>query len=145
MIRIILESITKDELLSDTFSNEPTNSSRAFSLKTGIPMYDSLIDGITNTQTENLQGEIRWISPKEFLTKCADDVNMSLDDYVFEIIDDTKYQDCLDKRKSGDKAPLPYLKLVNDTLEHEGRHRAMVAKDLGDKYIPILVITERDE
>jgi hypothetical protein len=44
------------------------------------------------------------------------------------------------RAKQGEKMPIPVIDVVHHT--QEGRHRAMVAKQLGLKKIPVLFVEE---
>lgn len=80
------------------------------------------------------------ISPDEYIRHIARGFGgLSYEDALMpvkkEIVD--KYaQDML----NGDKFPVPYF--VNNKSDQEGRHRAMAAKKIGCKYIPVIKFIE---
>jgi hypothetical protein len=120
--------------------------SKYFGKKTDMPMYDEIL--------ENLKwGKAYWRRSKG---KDINIVNMSPDEYMghahkirnnpkHSLLDEYKRVDKGDVNKyagdmqKGDKFPIPVLDHVGAT--QEGSHRAMAAKQLGEKSIPVVVVT----
>lgn len=96
-----------------------------------VEFYMPLYSIINKRKTARLE----YITPDQYIHNIARGFGLSYDDALSptkkEIIN--KYtQNMLD----GDKFPVPYYK--SGKPEQEGRHRAMAAKKVGCKYIPVI-------
>ncbi len=63
--------------------------------------------------------------------------------YIERSIDPEKINEYTERTLEGSKMPIPVLD-YND-MSQEGRHRAVVAKELGVEEIPVLVVRTYEE
>lgn len=76
-----------------------------------------------------------YITPDQYIYNIARGFGLSYDDALSPLMNklvDKYAEDML----NGDKFPVPYYK--DNKPEQEGRHRAMAAKKIGCKYIPVI-------
>jgi len=130
---------------------------------TGMPYYNSMIqkghivgnrDPVEYFKNhKNIVFEIEWMSPVEYLEKSYEihiEITetyggelMSFERYIEDNIqfeDVAKYKE---RTLKGSKMPIPILDYNN--LSQEGRHRSIVAKELGAEKIPVLVVRTYNE
>ncbi len=67
----------------------------------------------------------------------------SSDNYLERNIDTDKINEYLERTLDDSKMPMPVLDY--DKLTQEGRHRAVVAKELGVEEIPVLIVRTYEE
>ena len=93
------------------------------------------------------------MSPDEFLrlsrkTNSGKDEygDISQEEYEKKITEENKLKHIREGLKEGKDIPIGYLEFApkgNDPVEHEGRHRAMVAREMGLKEIPVVLLRQR--
>jgi len=127
---------------------------------TGMPYYDTMINStIKNVvkyfkKNKKLTFEIEWMSPEDYLKeayyipypKRIDKTPPRLHPLTRMMIWDTR-KSLVEKYKErvleGSKMPMPMLDY--DKFAQEGRHRAVVAMELGVEEIPVLVVRTYNE
>ncbi len=91
--------------------------------------------------------KIEWMSPEQYLVKCYEihkysyDFSMqgkTFDDYLRENINIDLIKNYKERVFESSKMPIPVLDY--DNMLQNGRHRAVVAKELGVEEIPVLVV-----
>jgi hypothetical protein len=73
-------------------------------------------------------------------------VEMSQEEYEKSIAEEHKLQRIREGLKKGDEIPIGYIEYdpeSNQPTDHEGRHRALVARELGMKEIPVVLVRGR--
>ncbi len=124
---------------------------------TGMPYYDTMIqkghiagnrDPVKYFKTnKGLVFEIVWMSPEDYLRESYKLQNYNIDYlkykfplkyYIERSIDPEKINEYTERTLEGSKMPIPVLD-YND-MSQEGRHRAVVAKELGVEEMPVLVV-----
>ena len=74
-------------------------------------------------------------------------LNMSQEEYEKSISEEHKLKRIREGLKEGKDIPIGYIEYApegNKPVEHEGRHRALVAKELGMNEIPVVLIRGRE-
>jgi hypothetical protein len=95
------------------------------------PLEDPPLYGDSNYKTQG--GKIVNMSPDEFLQKVRP---LNVDETSQENIDDLK-----EMMRNEQRIDPPTLYLTNGEIkEHDGRHRAVAAKQLSIKSIPVLIM-----
>lgn len=117
---------------------------------TGVSFYNSFLDDKYKdylAKTKNLQGNIEYLTPREYYSACAEIFHSTVDRLVEQRRNDLESIAWLSKRlDAGQKFHLPYVNYANEG--QEGLHRMLV---LADKYgwdtytFPVLVIQYVDE
>ncbi len=97
--------------------------------------------------------EIEWMSPQKYLEesyklhrKFSIDYGISqipFETYLKTNIDPYLINEYLERTLEGSKMPIPVLDYNN--LSQEGRHRAVIAKELDAEKIPVLVVRTYEE
>ena len=125
---------------------------------TGMPFYDSMLhkeyiagnrDPVEYFKTnKGLLFEIVWMSPTQYLEESYKihrkfSIDYGIPQITFETylktnIDPDLINEYVQRTLEGSKMPMPVLDY--DKLTQEGRHRAVVAKELGVEKIPVLVV-----
>lgn len=107
--------------------------------KTGISGLDDLLnDNGYQYFYKGVSGEVVMMSPDEYLKKVRTDITRTdRDEGVYE----EKKERIIEGINRGDKINMPYLSLKEDGKAHkqEGRNRATVAKEMGEKLIPVFI------
>ena len=86
--------------------------------------------------------KIVYMSPDQYMKEVAKQQKTSMM-FQYEVpVMQSKLQRIRDYIKAGNKLPLLYIENTEHCHTQEGRHRAIVAKELGLKKIPVLVVTE---
>lgn len=117
-----------------------------FKDRTSIPYYDMLLMGRYDelpSEYSNMRANIEYMSPMEYLMKCAEIQNTTYEDQL-SYIRKSKVDELINLIDNGVKLDMPYLNYVKGQTSQEGRHRAKAAMEYGVGRIPVLVIT-RDE
>lgn len=91
------------------------------------PIYSQINKGVEET--------LVFISPDEYLQLCAKNAKMPYEKYM-SIVSSEKYREYSERMKRGEKAPIGFY-TINEANQ-EGRHRALAAKELGCKKIPVI-------
>jgi len=107
--------------------------------KTGISGLDGLLeDDGYNYFYKGVSGEVVMMSPDAYLKKVRDDITRSNTD--LNVLDEKKAS-IIEGINKGDKINMPYLSLKENGQAHkqEGRNRAVVARERGEKLIPVFI------
>ena len=105
---------------------------------TDIPTYDNMLRKPEYfKESKGLIGNIEWMSPNEYLNKAADALGISFENFI-SIVDNKSIEYYKNKIQKGDTIPMPVVDF--SYKGQEGRHRAIAAKELGIKSIPIFVV-----
>lgn len=113
--------------------------------KTGMSYYDNFLNDKDHDYmklTRGVQGRIVKMSPDEYISRIANDIfKVPVNTVVSQASEDSidKYASMM---KSGVKFNLPYINYADEG--QEGRHRALAAKKVGEKEIPVLIVTKYD-
>lgn len=130
---------------------------------TGMSFYDSMLhkehiagnrDPVEYFKTnKGLVFEIVYMSPQEYLEesykihkKFSSDYGVNqipFETYLKTIIDPDRINEYTERTLEGSKMPMPVLDY--DKLTQEGRHRTVVAMELGIEEIPVLVVRTYEE
>jgi|694.fasta_scaffold00239_57 hypothetical protein len=132
---IVQQSIPTQEVKADVESYEGMFNPK----KTGISGLDDLLkDDGYNYFYKGVSGEIVMMSPDEYLKKVRDDITRSSSDLN---IYDEKKASIIEGVNKGDKINMPYLSIKENGKAHkqEGRNRAVVARERGEKLIPVFI------
>ena len=107
--------------------------------KTGVSGLDDLLeDDGYNYFYKGVSGEVVMMSPDEYLKKVRTDITKTdRDEGIYE----EKKKKIIEGINKGDKINMPYLSLKEDGKAHkqEGRNRATIAKERGEKLIPVFI------
>lgn len=145
MSKQIREYIDLVKNLNESLKNlNEDNSYGFFKTVSSIPDYDKVLFGKNNElpkKYEHWEGEIKWMTKEKYLQECSKLQNTSYSDQ-FRYIIDWKVQRIMEKMKEGVKFDIPYLNYVEN--QQEGRHRVVAADNLGQKYIPILILSSEE-
>ena len=109
---------------------------------TGTSFGDEFLDADTLSYLETRKGITAFItemSPIEYLERCADLFDSTVESMIFSTDNDLIYK-YAEMMKSGVKFHMPWLNYVD--AGQEGRHRAQAAFLAGIKTMPVLIITE---
>lgn len=111
-----------------------------FRLLTGMGFYDDIIN-YPDYMRENkgVCGVIEYMSPEEYLSICYE---YQGDTFV---VDKEAYDKLLEAVKNGAEIDMPVLDFRDGYFFQEGRHRAVLAKDLGVDKIPVLVVNNCED
>lgn len=91
------------------------------------PIYSQISKGVEDT--------LIFISPDEYLQLCAKGAGIPYDKYI-SVVSSEKYREYAVRMKNGEKAPIGFFTI--NSSQQEGRHRALAAKELGCKKIPVI-------
>ena len=109
-----------------------------FSNTTDIGYYDEMLRNPEGARRyRKVDVRIVWMTPKEYLQECARMQGTSLQ-RQYERISRQNIERLKAYIQSGGKLPLPILDY--DRKEQEGRHRAVLAEELGIPKIPVVVV-----
>lgn len=115
------------------------SSYKGFKLETGEYHQDYLDNPKYAEQKGYYSVYIAEMTPDEYMERCSKEVFYSpIEDVHDGMEEKDKVHEYAEMMKNGTKFYMPYI----DTLHHqqEGRHRAMAAKELGIKKIPVLYL-----
>jgi hypothetical protein len=119
-----------------------TVKSKFFSNKTEMPYYDGILQYPKyHKGYKGVCGEIVLMSPDDYFASCVharSDLTSYCDE--FNSVDMERVNKYYERALNGEKMPIPVIDKKMGS--QEGRHRAMVAKKLELKKIPVLVVTE---
>lgn len=109
--------------------------------ETGLGIIDRIIKNpLYHFFARKQEAEILELTPLDFLIGTAPTITI----YEMEShMDKQKIKEYAEKMKSGIKFPTLVLYYFENSVEHEGRHRAFAAKSLEIKAIPVLVLKEK--
>lgn len=116
--------------------------SKYFSDKTDMPHYDEILQYPEYHKSyKGVCGTIVLMSPDDYFSSCAD-VRIDLTSYCDEFysVDMERVNKYYERVLKGEKMPIPVIDKKRHT--QEGRHRAMVARKLELKEMPVLIVTE---
>jgi hypothetical protein len=115
-----------------------------FHKETDMPMYDEMIDNPDYYRNKkNRDSKIVIMTPEEYWDECAK-IHKKTPESQSAICDkDTVDRIIKSIKETGSKMYLPSLDYA--TSNQEGRHRAMISKQLGLKKIPVLVVNKVDK
>jgi hypothetical protein len=145
MLKEIRDQIDLIKNLNESLKNlNEDNSYGFFKTVSSIPDYDKVLFGKNNElpkKYEYWEGEIKWMTKEKYLEECSKLQNTSYSDQLRYVID-KKVQTIMEKMDEGVKFDIPYLNYVEN--EQEGRHRVVAADNLGQKYIPVLILSSEE-
>jgi hypothetical protein len=127
-------------LIKQIIKEELDSSYGFFKNKTNIPDFDSILfNQLSNLPQKyhDWYGEIKFLSPEEYINECARLQDTSYQDQ-FKYINKSNVDDIKENMKNGLKYNMPYLNYVNK--QQEGRHRVIAASQLGQNKIPVLCL-----
>jgi len=114
-----------------------------FSVKTiGLSFYDDIL----NADTENpgyqffykgIQARVEMMSPSEYLRRVREGFKTETDENLTE----SSRKKIMDAIENGNQIDMPFLRYDNGSFSQEGRNRANLARELGERNIPVLVVT----
>ena len=115
-----------------------------FKKSTELPFFDNMMENPDYfKRAKGMTFHIASMSPRDYLIECAKAGNTSLDRQI-EITSIKLVKEYADRTLSGSKMPLPYIQYDSDGyVSQEGRHRALVAEQLGLKKMPVLIIKRK--
>ena len=116
--------------------------SKYFSNTTNTPYYDGVMEFPRyHKGYKGVCGKIVLMSPDDYFSSCAH-TRTDLTSYCdeFDSVDMERVNKYYERALKGEKMPIPVI----DEKMHsqEGRHRAMVARKLELKKMPVLIVTE---
>lgn len=145
MLKEIREQIDLVKNLNESLKNlNEDNSYGFFKTVSSIPDYDKVLFGKNNElpkKYEYWNGEIKWMTKEKYLEECSKLQKTSYSDQLRYIID-KKVQRIMEDMNNGVKFDIPYLNYVEN--QQEGRHRVVAADNLGQKYIPVLILSSEE-
>ena len=108
-----------------------------FSKKTGMSFYDGVLKNPDyHIRAKGIHHKIVKMSPDQYLQECAK-MHKTTIKQQYEMIEPglvKKY-----KKRTLAGSPMPML-TIEPPFNQEGRHRAIVAKELGIKKIPVMKV-----
>lgn len=111
---------------------------RYFSDETDLPFYDDMLKNPDYFErAKGLVFVVVSMSPDDYMEKCADIHDTSVKQQ-HNMTDPTLISHYEERVLDGSPMPLPVLDYSR--LNQEGRHRAIVAKNLGLSEIPVLIV-----
>lgn len=113
-----------------------------FQDSTGAEDYDDVLKQDPHRFLRTLQGEIVQMTPKEYLERCADLQDTTVQDQ-FKYVDQLKVYEIARKMAKGIKYYLPYINYNNK--HQEGRHRVRAAELLGCQMVKVAVFKKPDQ
>jgi len=128
------------QLIKQIIKEELNSSYGYFKNKTNIPDFDSILfNQLSNLPQKyhDWYGEIKFLSPEEYINECAKLQDTSYQDQ-FKYINKSNVDDIKENMRNGVKYNMPYLNYVNK--QQEGRHRVIAASQLGQNKIPVLCL-----
>lgn len=114
--------------------------SKYFKPTTGMSYYDGILHYPKyHKANKGVKASIRMISPERYFIEAAKARrgNGALDE-EYQGITPERVQRYVKRSKAGEKMPIPVIDRHYHT--QEGRHRALVARELGLKTIPVLFV-----
>jgi len=145
MLKEIREQIDLVKNLNESLKNlNEDNSYGFFKTVSSIPDYDKVLFGKNNElpkKYEYWDGEIKWMTKEKYLEECSKLQKTSYSDQLRYVID-KKVQRIMEEMNNGVKFDMPYLNYVEN--QQEGRHRVVAADNLGQKYIPVLILSSEE-
>lgn len=145
MLKEIRDQIDLVKNINESLKNlNKDNSYGFFKTVSSIPDYDKVLFGKNNElpkKYEYWKGEIKWMTKEKYLQECSKLQDTSYSDQ-FRYVIDKKVQSIIEKMKNGVKFDIPYLNYVEN--QQEGRHRVVAADNLGQKLIPILILSSEE-
>jgi hypothetical protein len=127
-------------LIKQIIKEELNSSYGFFKNKTNIPDFDAILfNQLSNLPQKyhDWYGEIKFLSPEEYINECAKLQDTSYQDQ-FKYIDKSNLDDIKENMTNGLKYNMPYLNYVDK--QQEGRHRVIAANQLGQNKIPVLFL-----
>lgn len=92
-------------------------------------------------RSRGLEMRIVEMTPEEYMAECAKFHNNTIEEEYMMV--DPANTEKLREVARGELLPLPYLDYAKGG--QEGRHRAVLAKQLDYKYIPVMVIYKAED
>jgi len=119
----IMVKLTQDNLFKET---------------TDIPFYDSMLRNPDYfRRAKGLTFHIERLSPDEYMEKIAEMQRVSVS-HEWELIDKGSVEHLLNLIKEGEKLAMPVIDYAHKL--QEGRNRMAVAKKLGVKKVPVMIV-----
>ena len=120
-----------------------TNDCNYFDLKS-LNDYTGFKHPIYSYIQKRLIEKLIYISPEEYLKRCANNTNMNYDEYTSKenIVNQKTVLKYADAMKNGDKFPIGFY--TKEKNLQEGRHRALALIELNCELMPVIEISEVD-
>lgn len=117
-------------------------SSKYFKPTTGMSYYDSIVEYPEyHRASKGMKGQIKLIKPEEYFFESAKSRTKPTSPSEEQIgVHMPLVEEYVERSRKGEKMPIPVIDMAHHA--QEGRHRAMVSKQLGLKKIPVLFIEE---
>lgn len=93
-------------------------------------------------RSRGLEMRIVEMTPDEYMAECAKFHNNTIEE-EYMMVDPVNVERLKEVVAGGELLPLPYLDYAR--RGQEGRHRAVLAKQLGYKYIPVMVLYKAED
>ena len=109
--------------------------------KTDVPLYDGILKNPKyHREEKGFHYKIEEMSPEQYMREVAKQQKTSLE-RQYECISPKRIKEYKELTLKGSPMPMPSLERYASGYEvQEGRHRAVVAKELGIKKIPVMKI-----
>lgn len=110
-----------------------------FQLDTG-EYHQDYLENLNYAKSKGYQDcYISEMTPDEYMDRCSKEIfSVPVEDTYDSMEDPSKAHEYAQMMKDGTKFYMPYLDVKNK--QQEGRHRALAAKELGIKIIPVLYL-----
>lgn len=112
---------------------------------TDMPYYDDMIKKPEYFERAKAKkSKIIYMTPDEYMSRVAEQQGTTVQ-YQWDSIIEAKLQRLRDFISEGNKMPLMTIENTEHSHTQEGRHRAQIAKELGLKEVPVLVVWDIPE
>jgi hypothetical protein len=113
---------------------------KVFEKKTHMPMYDNMLANPKYfREQKGMVFKIETMTPDEYMAECAKGQHSTIMQEE-RTIDRNKVDKYAKLMQSGEKFPMPVIEHGKYGMIQEGRHRALAAKQIGVKNIPVMVV-----
>jgi len=108
-----------------------------FQKKTGCSFYDNIMKNPEyHIRAKGIHHEIVEMTPHQYMRECAFMQGTTME-HQYQMVEPKLVEEYKKRTLAGSPMPMPSLE---PPYNQEGRHRAMVAKELGLKKIPVLKV-----
>lgn len=116
--------------------------SKYFRMDTGLPWYDGMIKNPDYyKRAKQVKFKIVQMSPRKYMEEVAKQQHTSVG-RQYEMVSPDYVERYKQRALAGEKMPLLSLESTSYADTQEGRHRAVVAEELGVKKIPVIVVKD---